>query len=144
MKKFIYILLISMLFLTACSSKDTEGEITFLNLTEYEEKLSSNDKYLVVVGNKDCSACQQYKPILQEINKNKGLEIFYIQIDDSKWTDEERKKLLEVTQDKLGVDIAGTPTSFIVENGSLKEVKVGYKEYGEILDALVEHELVES
>lgn len=143
MKKFLYILMVALLFLTACSKEETEGEITYVALEAYEEKLSSNDKFIIVIGNKDCGACKSYKPVLQEINKNKDLEIFYVQIDDSKWSSEDKTELMDITQEKLGVGITGTPTSFIVENGSLEEVAVGYLEYGEILDILVEHELVE-
>lgn len=143
MKKLLVVLFAGLLFLSGCSKKDDKvGELSFINLTEYKTKLESDDDYVVVIGKVDCSACQQFKPVLEEVNKNKGAEIFYVQIDNAKWSANEKSELLSVTKDAFGFDVAGTPTTFIVEKGELKETVVGYKDYSVMIDLLVDNGII--
>lgn len=145
MKKFLYILMIALLFLTGCSSKEAkEGNVTYISLDEYVEKIQTDDKFVVVIGNVECSACVRFKPILEEINKNKGTEIFYVQIDNSKWTKEQKEELVTKTQELLNVEIQGTPTSLIIDNKEAKTVAVGYQEYSDFLEVLEDYGIVES
>lgn len=143
MKKILVVLFVGLLFLSGCSKKEESvGKLSFITLTEYKTKLESKDDYVVVIGNVDCSACQQFKPVLEEINKNKNSEIFYVQIDNSKWSANEKSELLTVTKDAFGFDVAGTPTTFIVKNGELEETVVGYKDYSVMIDLLVDNGII--
>lgn len=139
MKKIFVVLFVGLLFLSGCTKKN---EITFLTLDEYVEKIETDEKFMVVIGNIDCSACQMYKPVLEEISKNKGLEIFYVQVDNSKWSTKDQSRLLEATKEAFSFDVTGTPTTLLVDNKELFKAVVGYKEYSEILSELEDFGLV--
>lgn len=141
MKKFLVIMFVGFMFLTGCS-KNEESNITFITLEEYEAKIQTDDKFMVVIGNKECTACQSFKPKLEEVIKNKDVEIFYIQVDNSVWTKTEQTKLVELTKDHLGYELSVTPTSFLVENKELKLVFTGDQNYSYVVEKLEDFGLV--
>ncbi len=140
MKKFIYILLIMLLFLSGCSSD--KDPINYISLDEYVEKINSDDDFVLVVGRIDCSACIAFKPILQETATSKDLKIDYVQIDET-WTDEDRATLLEETQKTYDFNLTGTPTTLIVKDGKLVDKITGQIEYRDLIHVLKEHNIVE-
>ena len=139
MKKFIYILMVMGLLLTGCSSKK---EINYIKLDEYVEKINNDSDYVVVVGRIDCGACVAYKPILEEAVSSKNLALDYVEINDS-WSDEDRTRLLEETQNAFDFNLTGTPTTLIVKDNKLVEKVSGYLEYKNMIEILKEHDVVE-
>lgn len=145
MKKILLVMMVGLVFLSGCTKKEPfePGKITYLSLEEYEEKIKTDDKFMVVIGNVDCSACKEFKSVLEELNANHSLEVFYVQIDNSKWSDEDKDKLKELTNETYGFVVNATPTLFIVDQKEIKESKVGYLEYGKLLDMLKDNSLIE-
>lgn len=143
MKKTLTLLMIGLFLLTACSKKES-SDLTYLDKNEYKETLEAKDAYVVVVGRIDCSTCVQFKPVLEEMVANKDLQLFYIQIDNSKWNDADKDELRAFVKESYDYELAFTPTLFVVKDGEMLEVEVGYMEYGALLELLEDHGFVKS
>lgn len=137
MKKLGTILLAMLIIfgLSGCKKYTTYTEISY---TQLEEKMSMKDNFVLVVGASHCSACKEYKTTMDDIIKDKQIEIFYIDMD--KLTEEEDAKLYSKFV------VMSTPTTIFFKEGEPTPVYnriVGAANYDKVEKALIKNGFLE-
>ena len=79
------------------------------------KKVDNKDKFILVVSKSTCSHCATYKPKIEAIVKEYGIDVYYIDYDEE--TEDTQKEFLE----KFNLDGA-TPMTLFFEKG--KEISV--------------------
>lgn len=98
-------------------------------MDKFNKYYNRNEATIIYYASSQCGYCAMQTPILETLAKEYNLD--YLDIDSTKLTSSERKKVLE----KLGIEHA-TPTTVVVKNGEVISKAIGYKagkEYVEIL-----------
>lgn len=132
MKKIL--LIIGIIFLSACSSVKTYDEISYKQLNKM---LDNKNNFVLFIGSSKCSHCKEYEVTLNEIIKKYNLDIKYIDI--SKLSEEEYSELTSK------FPISGTPTTIFIEKGEEKDTYnriVGSVKYSKVLEKLKENNYV--
>lgn len=111
-KKVIYgvaigIIVVGFALLIALFTVKGYNEISY---KEFKNKLESKESFVLVVGKKDCSYCDDYKTTLKLVAKDTNFKVDYIDI--SKFSEEESSDFKSI------VSIDGTPTTVFFKNGS--------------------------
>lgn len=77
----------------------------------FEQKITSQETFFVMVGSEECSGCLEYSPILKEAAGNLEVmdRVFYIDIDS-----EDNKEIM-----LTDYGIAVLPTTLIIVNGEI-------------------------
>lgn len=130
MKKKILIIFAILLFVLTGCGKTTYEEI---KLDELTKKIENKDSFVLVIGSETCSACETYKPTMEQVIKKYNLTIYYINIYPLKT--EEKAKLISY------VYYSNTPTTAIFTDGEVKDTHdnlVGAVRYDEIVSKLKE------
>lgn len=129
MKKVLIILIstISLFLCFGCSF--SKGKIEEISYDDFADKVKNKESFVIYVGSATCSHCEEFKPVLEEVVKDNGLTIYYI--DNSKLTEAQQ------TQVKKKVDLKGTPTLCNIKDGKADTSTnlVGSKDY----DSTVEY-----
>lgn len=100
-------------------SKTNYENIKEISIKEYQEKLNNNEKMIVLIASKYCGSCSSFEPVF-----NKSLSLVKLKaykIDVATLTTEEKNLFNSL------FNITGTPTTFIIENGSQKASIIGYR-----------------
>ncbi len=101
----------------------------------------SSDKYTFIELARDaCTYCIKQKPILDDLEKNYGLN--YLYIDTRKINDSQLKHILEKI--KVDYDDFGTPTMAVIGKGEVQESIVGYKNEDYLANILNKYELIKN
>lgn len=100
----------------------TENKIEAKKL---EEMKAANKTVFVVVGNRSCSSCQEYKPIMEEAIEATEATVYYMDTDNSKNSGFLKKNNVTVT-----------PTILIIEEGEMKRLE-GSRDLEETEDILL-------
>ena len=106
-KVLLMVLLVLCVALTGCNKYKTYTE---LSLDEFNKKLDNKDTFVMVIGKASCSACAAYKETMEEIIKDKQIEIFYLdldKLDDDAYAKVHSKYVIE-----------STPTTLFIRDGS--------------------------
>lgn len=133
MKKLILASIMLLLILAGCSSKD--AGVTFIDITQLDEKISNNEDFVVILGQDTCIACLAYKPTLEEVVKNKDVEIYYVQIV-STWSIASKQAVIDYFEEDLGQTVQGTPTTYFIKDGVVEDSVLGEQQYLTILGLL--------
>lgn len=113
--------------LSGCSSNKSLAIIPAKDVTK---RLDNSESLVVVIGQSNCSACIQYKPVLEEILKNYTVNLTYVEMD--KDVIEDVKALI----DKYLLEANATPTTYLFKDGKLINTFVGYFDYRETKNML--------
>lgn len=104
------------------------GSLVKLSYQEVLDKVENEDDFILAVSQSTCSHCATYRPKLQEIAKDYGIDIFYIDYD-TESTKNQDKFLKEF-------DLSGaTPTTLFIKNG--KEVSILSRIEGDLSESKV-------
>lgn len=95
-------------------------KIKEISIEEYKTKLDSQEKMVVLVASHNCNICKIYEPVLNEALEETNVEAYKIDI--AKFTTKEESE----TFNEL-FSITGTPVTFVVENGTIKDSQRGGK-----------------
>ena len=124
MKKFLILLLISVLMVTGCfdNKYTTTVEISY---EEYKEKIDNNESFALLIWRTGCAHCETFEPKLDEVISKYNLKIYSLDISD----------LEEVEYEKLKnkTFVSGTPSTVIFEKGKKKDKLVGDKDKDTII-----------
>lgn len=116
-------------------------------------ELSQNNKIIVFLGRSSCGYCAMYAPVLKDIQNNKNVTIYYLNIAEvidyqgvttSGILDEEADNILhnlETTTDtatEVLNEYGATPLTLVIEDNKLIDGIVGYTEY-ENVEALLQN-----
>lgn len=110
----VFILIIAFLLINYTTAKKA-GNFIQLNYKELTKKVENKERFVLVVSKSTCSHCATYKPKIESIVKEYGIDIYYIDYD----TEEEntQKEFLE----KFNLD-GSTPITLFIDKG--KEMSV--------------------
>lgn len=132
MKKVLVSLLVVLLVLTGCA-QDTKG-INYLTPDELMTKIDNDDTFFLVVGVSTCAGCLAYKPVLEELVKNKGAELYYIQTDtEAAKSKENEEKVIKVFEQYLDNKVTQTPTTIFFRDGEMDRMEVGGQKYTDLI-----------
>ena len=137
MKKVLLVLFV-LLSLTACNKKFSKGEVVTAYADEVLEKLENKESFIVYVGYDDCQSCKEFKPILNQLNENYDITIYYLPTDDKQTEDQ-----LNEIQYNYFYRMYWTPTTYIVEDGEVIAIKEQLIEYEELVEWLKEYGKIE-
>jgi len=104
--KTIIILVVLVILLAGCKKISNIEEIS---LKEFKTKIENKETFALYVGNKNCSHCVSYRPILEKVLKDYDITIYHI--DNSKLSEDEYKEF------KTYINISGTPTIAFITDG---------------------------
>lgn len=111
---------------TETKYKETK-EITY---EEYEQKISNNETFILLLWQTGCSHCETFEPKLNKIIKQYNLEIFSLNLHDL--SDKEYSTIKNKTF------VSGTPTTVFIQDGKYVSKVVGDKDEEDIISFLVE------
>lgn len=108
MKKILF-LFVSLLLLTGCS----KGKLNEIGFSEYNDMISNEKSFVLVIGKTGCSYCLDYKETLNAVLEDYDVELYYI--DHSKFNEDEKSKFLaRIMFDNNAIS---TPTTIYIEKG---------------------------
>lgn len=120
-------------------SKDETIALNYLDFASFKKVVKSKQKSVIVVGQKYCTFCIRFKPILMSVADNKNAEIYYINYD----AIEEQAELKEyVSQFEEFQGDWGTPLTIVVEKGKIIDSLSGYASEENFIKFLQKNELL--
>lgn len=103
------------------------GKINTIDYDYFEASTHvSKENIIIYVGSENCSWCQKFKPIFQEVVSEYNLKVLYIDV--STTSDAEYKKVMSMT------GATGTPTTVIMNGSKVIDSLNGYNEKDAIIN----------
>lgn len=131
-----------------------QDEIAYKTTTvdQYIKKVNSKDLTLAIIGEDSCSYCKMLLPVINEIAKNKNIDIYYF--NKTTMSDSDFNTLTNInftipakctttgedTQMNRGF---AKPMALITQNGELKDCILGYYDYDTYVSKLKEAGILE-
>lgn len=103
----ILVLLVAFLIINKAISK---GDLVELTYDEFTEKIDNEESFVLCVSRTTCSHCATYKPKLENVAKDYGIDLYYIDID--KYSEEEQDEFEKIINFN-----DSTPTTVFLKNG---------------------------
>lgn len=103
----ILVLLVAFLIINKAISKSDLVELTY---DEFTEKIDNEESFVLCVSRTTCSHCATYKPKLENVAKDYGIDLYYIDID--KYSEEEQDEFEKIINFN-----DSTPTTVFLKNG---------------------------
>jgi len=130
MKKIITIFICLILFTGCFPSK---VGIVHTDAKDAIAAIESKDDMILVVGKKNCGACEEFQKVMQEITENYQIRITEVFIDDEEGvvdevTQETTYPEYEELEQYIGV-VGGTPTIYFIQDGVIKGTFTGSVSY---------------
>ena len=100
------VLFIFTIILSGCSKEEHIKEIS---LDEFKEKIANKETFAIYIGNKGCSHCVSYRPILEKVLEDYDITIYHI--DNSKLDSNQYAEF------RTYINISGTPTVAFITDG---------------------------
>lgn len=110
-------------------------EITY---TEYNNMVSNNEAFIVVIERTGCSYCEMYMPIIKEVADENKIPIYYINTDN---LSSEEFELLNNKNSYLRRNSWGTPTTLLMYGNKVLDSIGGYVEKSSI-EAFIKDKVV--
>lgn len=104
-------------------------------MKEFNKQFNSKERKVIFFASSSCGYCELQKPILETISEDYDME--YFEIDAATLGAKQRSEIVE----KLEIE-GKTPTTVIVQNGKVIDVKEGYTEGRYYVDFFVNNELL--
>ncbi len=120
----------------------SDDALTIINVDKYFELLKSNVNTVIVYASSSCPACIYAKPIINEVAKETGAVINYLELD--KIEDEEKYKALIKSIEDLNIDVEefGTPTLIIVNDSKKIDIQIGALTKEEYVKVFKQHNII--
>lgn len=109
MKRFLRIIMGLFIFTIILSGCSKEEHIKEISLDEFKEKIANKETFAIYIGNKGCSHCVSYRPILEKVLEDYDITIYHI--DNSKLDNKEYAEF------RTYINISGTPTVAFITDG---------------------------
>ena len=132
MKKIAIVLLVGLMVFTGCK-KTEKGSIKKISLQEFFTKMDNKEDFVVYFGTSTCSACLEYKPVVEEMVKNYAVTIYYVELDHESADDKERLAAEYIDSIKF------TPTTVFIKGGENIHMVVGKVDYRNLKQELVKY-----
>ena len=106
------------------------SNIELVDLSKFKAVANMKDgKKIMILTGTTCGYCKAYKPILNEVLVQYGLEAY--EIDTWKLNESESKELATIVGNYSGV-----PTTVIMDSGTVLDTRIGYQEKDSIVEML--------
>ena len=109
MKRFLKLVMVLFIFTIILSGCSKEEHIKEISLDEFKEKIANKETFAIYIGNKGCSHCVSYRPILEKVLEDYDITIYHI--DNSKLDNKEYAEF------RTYINISGTPTVAFITDG---------------------------
>lgn len=109
MKRFLRIIMVLFIFTIILSGCSKEEHIKEISLDEFKEKIANKETFAIYIGNKGCSHCVSYRPILEKVLEDYDITIYHI--DNSKLDNNQYAEF------RTYINISGTPTVAFITDG---------------------------
>ena len=119
------------------SGKVGLNQITY---SDYETMVENKEAFVVIIERAGCSYCVMYMPIVEEVAKELGVSINYIDTDTL--TQEEYEKL-STTNEYLKKNQWGTPTTLFMLGDRVIDAIGGYVEKDTVIEFLKDRVVTE-
>ena len=116
----ILVLLLAFLIINKAISKGNLVELTY---DEFAQKMDNEDSFVLCISRTTCSHCATYKPKLESVAKDYGIDLYYIDID--KYSEEEQDEFEKIINFN-----DSTPTTVFLKKG--KETTASNRINGDI------------
>lgn len=103
----ILVLLLAFLIINKAISKGNLVELTY---DEFVQKIDNEESFVLCISLTTCSHCATYKPKLESVAKDYGIDLYYIDID--KYSGEEQEEFEKIINFN-----DSTPTTVFLKNG---------------------------
>ena len=103
----ILVLLVAFLIINKAISKGNLVELTY---DEFVQKIDNEESFVLCISLTTCSHCTTYKPKLESVAKDYGIDLYYIDID--KYSEEEQDEFEKIINFN-----DSTPTTVFLKNG---------------------------
>lgn len=121
-----------------------DSELTSINFVDYDSfmsKLESGEKAIYVLGQTTCGYCTMYKPIINEVASEYGVEFNYININT---LEEDQYNNMTDSIDYLKENNEwGTPLTLIIEDNKTVDKINGYTQKEDVVDFLKTNGFIE-
>ena len=101
-----------------------------ISYKQYEDFVNNGDAFIVVIERAGCSYCIKYMPIVEEVAKEKGIPLYYI---DTDTLSSEDMSKLSTTNSYLKKNKWGTPTTLFMLGDRVLDSIGGYVEKDKVL-----------
>lgn len=109
----VFLIIIMALLLINYINTPKEGNLISIKYKDIKEKINNKDSFILVVSQSTCSHCASYKPKLELIAKDYGIDIYYIDYD----KDSSKEEFL----DDFDLD-GSTPITLFINDGKEKSL----------------------
>lgn len=109
----VFLIIIMALLLINYINTPKEGNLISIKYKEIKEKINNKESFILVVSQSTCSHCASYKPKLELIAKDYGIDIYYIDYD----KDSSKEEFL----DEFDLD-GSTPITLFINDGKEKSL----------------------
>lgn len=115
--------------------KESEA-VTYTLPVDILEKFNNKETFAFVVGNEQCSACNNYKENgLKEYASIRSEKLMFVETFNLENDTTQADALVEVIEKHLDNKFEATPTTYFIVNGKLKKDIVGSISYGKLSEA---------
>ncbi len=97
-------------------------EVPTIKSADFFEKVENEEDFILIYGQKSCSYCEAYKPIVAKVIKDGYGDVPVYYIDGDILSDTDRSSITSY------LDVTSTPTSYIFIGGSVVETSEGKKD----------------
>lgn len=136
MKKVILTVILGLLLMAGCSSKQDTYQ---LNANEVIEKFEADDSFLLYFNSTSCSACQVFSPIYKEVRDDYPGYLYMI---DYAEEDARNKEAFKSLLSEYTGEVKVTPTVLIVVDGEVAQIFTGIMKYSELENALKSYKMI--
>jgi len=128
------------------NKSNVPSHIKELSYAEYKEQILKDGYTIAYIGSPTCYHCQQYKPSVNLVAEDYGLEIYYVNV--SSLSEEDYIELhdnVSATKEQYdndGLPVIPTPTTVVFKNGVEILSDLGDIGYNGLVDLLAKNNVI--
>ena len=134
-RKLTFVIAILMLLLTGCQS----GRMARKDPQKIMKLFDQKQAFVLLIKRDDCETCAALNEVMEQLTKEKPIDINYITVTDEMVDNDDMNALINNYLYYLEV----TPTTYLVNNGRVIDMKEGFIAYDEMVNWLAGYGYIE-
>ncbi len=134
-RKLTFVIAILMLLLTGCQS----GRMARKDPQKIMKLFDQKQAFVLLIKRDDCETCAALSEVMEQLTKEKPIDINYITVTDEMVDNDDMNALINNYLYYLEV----TPTTYLVNNGRVIDMKEGFIAYDEMVNWLAGYGYIE-